>query len=212
MTLKEFLEFTRNDFLRDTSVPYKHSDAMLVRYANEGLARLAARAHILVDDDRELDLEADESLYELDADIKHVYGVRLPGITDPLQVSTENWTPNDGIKTQPSRYVMDRATQSIRFYPIPDGDYTAIMRVARLPKKLDLADKDAEIELKAEYELVLSDWVAFRAFGSPDADGYAPGESDKAKVRFYEGLSAIKRDEYRQRFGNTMRAHGARVK
>ena len=129
-----------------------------------------------------------------------------------LAPATENWTPDNTLSTMPTRYTLDRKTNSIRFYPVPDGAYTAILRVARLPAALTLDDLEAEPELDEAYQIGLMDWAEYRCFTHDDADGRNDMAAEKAQHRFDEMVSRAKHDLYRLRMGNQPRAHGNRVK
>lgn len=212
MTLSELLDYTRKYVLRDMRKPYKWEDVVVVQRLDEAQKKAAIKTHSFVVDDRELYIEPDEAVYALDDDIVHVYSARFDGSTTRLQASTEGWTPNDLTKSQPSRYTLDRRTQSIRFYPIPDDYYTLILHVSRLPATLTLDGLNDDVELKDQYQLCLADWVAYRCFNDDDADGLNADAAARAKGRFYEAIGDIKRDEYRLRTGQTPRAHGQRVK
>ncbi|OHD21343.1 MAG: hypothetical protein A2Y38_16540 [Spirochaetes bacterium GWB1_59_5] len=179
---------------------------------NEALKRVATRTHSFVAADREISIDAGEPFYDLDSDIVFVHSVSLDGYLGVLQPSTEAWTPDGFTENRPTRYTLDRETQTIRFYPIPDGAYTAKLRVAHLPAKLSLDDMDAEVEVDEKYELTPADWVAYKCFSDPDSDGFAPGEAKLAKERFQEAVGEQKRDVYRMKTGPSARVHGQRVK
>ena len=212
MNLSDYLTHIRKYVLRDTAKPPMWPDALIIRRLGEALSRLSTRTHLLVNADREIELEAGVDTYPLDEDVVFVSAGRLAGFTTPLATSTEHWTPNDGAVSRPVRFTLDRETQSVRFYPSPDTNYTTILRVARMPRELSENDMSVEVEVNRKYELVPADWVAYRCFSDPDADGFNPGEAEKAKARFDLAVLECKRDVYRLRTGNSMRVHGQRVK
>ena len=212
MTGNELLDYTRKYVLRDTRTPPLFPDELVVAYLDEAQQRIVQRTHAFVESLRELSLSENETLYPLDDDIAYVYAVRLDGYYDYLTTSTDSWTPQDGIKTRPTRYTVDTETQTIRFYPIPDGAYTAILRVARLPAKLTLDNLDDDLELKDRYQLALADWAAHRCFMNDDVDGRNDGAAERALARFNMAVNEMKRDEYKLRTGHLMRVHGDRVK
>ena len=211
MTLLDYLSHIRKFVLRDTRNPPMWPDEVVIPRLNEALQRMATRTHEFVTDAREIELTEGEAIYDLDPDIVFVNAVRLDGYLGRLAPSTEGWTSDDPSQSRPVRYTLDRNTKSIRFYPIPDTAYTAILNVARKPKELTEDDMGAEVE-GGSYLLSLADWVAYRCFSDPDADGFAPGSAALAKSRFDAATNENKRDIYRLKTGNAMRVHGQRVK
>lgn len=212
MTGQELLDYTSKDLLRDFRTPPLFSAALVVQYLSEGQQRLVERTHAYVEADRPLEITTGESLYPLDADIAFVYQVRLDGFYNNLVDVTESWTPTDTSLRRPDRFMTDTATQSIRFYPAPDTDYTAILRVAKLPAAITLDNLDDELELKERYQLIIADWAAYRCWGNDDVDGRNDGAAQNALAKFNMGVNEIKRNEYRLRTGHLQRAHGDRVK
>jgi hypothetical protein len=212
MTGQELLDYTRKHVLRDTKTPPLFPDDLVVGYLDEAQQRMVQRTHAFVEATREFSLSAGEAFYPLDDDIAYVYAVRLDGISGYLTTSTDSWTPQDTTSTQPYRYTLDTETQTIRFYPIPDGTYTAVLRVARLPVQLTLDNLEDELEIKARYQLALADWAAYRCFTNDDVDGRNDGAADRALARFNMAVNEFKRDEYKLRTGHLMRVHGNRVK
>lgn len=213
MTTDELISFTRYNKLRDRAVPPLWPDDVVVVYLNEAQQRLATMTDSFVEENRELEITAGQRVYPLDSDIVFVYAIQLAGYPgERLQPSTEGWTPDDNVASRPTRYTLDRAMQSIRFYQIPDQDYTANLRIARLPAPLSLDSLDATPELPEQNEHALMDWAAYRCFTHDDADGRNDTAAEKSLQRFNEHMNKIKRDNYRLRTGFQARAHGQRVK
>lgn len=213
MTLEEFLEHTGKQVLRDRAVPPLWSDEVKVRYANEGLAKLAERTHYLVDDSNyTIDLDAGESRYDLASEVKLVHSAKLTGYFGYLATCTESRIPNAEMATRPQAFSCDAATGSLHFFPTPETTYEAVLRVARLPEKLNLGNLDSEIELPEEWCLVLADWVGYRCFAEDDADGRNDQAADRCQARFYQGLKDIKAAVYRLKMSNASQARGRRVK
>ena len=213
MTADEILRFTRYNKLRDRAAPSLWSDETLLRYLNEGQNRFCAQTDYFIEADREATISSGDENVSLDADIQMVYSVRLEGYENTrLQPSTEGWTPDCTYTARPSRYTLERATNTMRLYPIPDTDYTALLRVAVQPTPLSLDDLDSECDLPDDMLLVVADWAAFKAFSEDDADGRNDGAAEKALARYNEGMNRFKRDNYRLRMGFGARAHDQRVK
>ena len=212
MTLSDYLSYIRKFVLRDTKTPPMWPDEVIVPRLNEALQRMATRTHGFVTDSREIELSEGEAIYDLDPDIIFVNAVRLDGFLGRLAPSTEGWTPDDPSQSRPVRYTLDRNTNSIRLYPVPDATYTALLNVARLPATLSMENTETEVEVSDTYLLAPADWVAYRCFSDPDADGFAPGSAAQAKARFDMATNENKRDNYRLKTGNAMRVHGQRVK
>ena len=212
MTLADLLDYTRKHVLRDTGKPPLFPDDLVIKFLNEGLRKIATRTHMLVTATEELDLSANEAFYDLDPGVVFVYGVRLDGYTGYLADCTESVVPNYELVSRPTAFTTDGETQSIRFFATPDQDYTAILRVAKLPSVLSEDDLEAEVEIKQQYELLPAEWAGYRCMSLPDADGFAPGVAEVAKRKFLEGVSDIKFDEFRLKTGHNQRVHGRRVK
>ena len=212
MKLSDLLQHTRDHSLRDKAVPPIFPDSLVVAYLSEGQQKLAVRTHSLIAATREISLEALEDTYTMDADIVFVYSVRLDGYAGRLSPSTEGWTPENDSAARPTRYTTDKETQTMRFFNIPDQAYTAVLRVAVLPATLSVDDLDADLQLKDQYQLAVADYAAYKCFSTPDADGFSPGEADRALGRFNIAVNELKRDEYRLRTGFNARVHGQRVK
>lgn len=212
MTGQELLDYTRKHLLRDFNTPPLFPNDLLVRYLDEGQQRLVERTHAYIESDRTLEISANETTYALDDDVAFVYQVRLDGFYNNLVDVTESWLPTDTAVMRPNRFSTDTATQTIRFYPTPDIDYTAILRVAKLPDAITLDNLDDELELKARYHLIIADWAAYRCWGNDDVDGRNDGAAVNALAKFNMGVNEVKRNEYRQRTGHLQRVHGDRVK
>lgn len=213
MLVKELLKFTRYNKLLDKASPPLWSDAVIVTYLDEGQTLFSRKTDYFIEDDIEISLSEGESVYDLDSKVAFVYAVRFDGYDYiRLAPATEGWTPDSTMSTMPTRYTLDRKTNSIRFYPVPDGPYTAILRVARLPAALALDDLEAEPELREEYQIGLMDWAVYRCLTHNDVDGGNDMAAEKALARFNEMVSRAKHDTYRLRMGNQPRVHGDRVK
>lgn len=212
MTLDDLLTFTRNTLLRDHVVPPKWSDEVIVLYINEAAEMVARRTNSYTVADAEIDLVEGEEVCDLDPEIVYVSSIRLDGYSGKLAPSTEGWTPTDTARNRPTRYTLDYEINSIRFYPTPDTDYTAICRVAKLPPELTLNDLSSDLPFKRQYHLPLADWAAYRCFTNDDADGRNDMAAEKAKQRFDVATNQIKRDNYRLNTGHGARVRGQRVK
>lgn len=211
MTLDDLLEAT-NDLLRDASSKALYSDDEKVRGLNEGQNLLATRLHEFVTASRQLNLEAGIDSYPLDEDIIMVYSVMLDGYYGRLTQSTECWTPEGLSLSRPSRYTTDRETQTIRFYQIPDQQYTAILRCARLPTPLSLDSSGVECEVRAHRQLALCDWAAYRCFSTDDADGRNDLAAKLALERFNRKVNEAKTENYQGAIGKSPRVRGDRIK
>jgi len=198
--------------LADVNEPYLWSDDALVLYANEGINNLCEELHLLVDTQEELALYAGEDTYELDAAIRFVYRVTLDGTPDPLGASVDCWTPSDSDPARPMRYTTDTESGAIRFWPQPDTNYTAVMRVARLPAPLMVNKVDAEIEIPIQYLPAVVDWVSYRCLIHQDIDGSNPKAAESALLRYERTLSRYRLRHSRFRLGSATRVGGNRIK
>lgn len=212
MNTGELLDHTRKHVLRDTVVPYLFSDDLVIAFLDEGLKKAAVRTHSFVTASREMSISKGEDTYPLDDDVAFAYSVRLEGYAGRLLPVSEMWTPENFTEQRPTRYTTDRETQSIRFYPAPDQDYTAVLRCATLPRTLSVDSLDYEIPLKPHYQLALADWVAYRCLSLNDVDGRNDDAADRARAKFFEQVNEVKRDGYQLKTGPAQRVHGRRVK
>jgi len=211
MTLDDLLSTTRK-LLRDVSQGKLYDNDEIVLYLNDAQHKLAVRTHSFVSADRPMNLVVGEDMYTLDDDIMQVYSCTLEGYYGRLRRATETWMPDAISRAKPEGFTSDKVTQSLRFYPIPDQEYTAILRVARLPKPMTLDAGCAECEVKPHWQLALCDWAAYRCFTVDDADGRNDNAAKLAKARFDEAINAIKVENYRATAGQSARARGNRVK
>ena len=211
MTLADLLQATRN-LLRDTHQAKLYSDDELVLYLNDAQNKLALRTHSFVIADSPLGLVDGVDLYPLSTDIISVYSCTLDGYYGRLRRSTEVWMPDGLTEAKPSGFSTDKETQAIRFYPIPDQEYTAILRVAKLPTALTLEDTRAECDVRPHWQIALCDWAAYRCFSIDDADGRNDNSAKLAKQRFDAAINEIKCENYQAKTGPSARARGNRIK
>ncbi len=211
MTLDDLLRATRN-LLRDGVQGRIHEDEDIVLYLNDAQSKLASRTHSFVSADKPLGLTDGIDLYALDMEVLSVYSCTIEGFYGRLRRRTEVWIPDGLMKSRPVEFDTDKETQSIRFNPTPDQDYTALLRIARLPTDLTLDDNDAECEVRPHWQLALCDWAAYRCFSTDDADGRNDNAAKMAKARFDAAINEIKRENYQARTGPSARAHGNRIK
>lgn len=211
MTLDDLLRVTRN-LLRDGVQGRIHEDEDIVLYLNDAQSKLASRTHSFVSADKPLGLTDGIDLYPLDTEVLSVYSCTIEGFYGRLRRRTEVWIPDGLMKSRPVEFDTDKETQSIRFNPTPDQDYTALLRIARLPADLTLDDNDAECEVRPHWQLALCDWAAYRCFSTDDADGRNDNAAKQAKARFDAAINEIKRENYQAKTGPSARARGNRIK
>lgn len=211
MTTDELLQLVRSQ-LRDHNVPYKWDDQTIVLYLNEAQEKVCRATLAFIQSNESLPLTAGVSTYDLPEYVQHVYRVHLDGSTGTLGASTDDWTPVDGQQGTPTRYTLDSDTHAIRFWPTPDADTTAVMRVAQFPTPLTIVDMEAQCELLGKYQLALVDWAAYRCFTHDDADGRSDGAAKLAKDRYEESVADHRQDLYRFRTGSALRVSGNRVR
>jgi len=211
MTLDDLLRVTRN-LLRDGVQGRIHEDEDIVLYLNDAQNKLASRTHSFVSADNPLGLTDGIDLYPLDTEVLSVYSCTIEGFYGRLRRRTEAWIPDGLMKSRPVEFDTDKETQSIRFNPTPDQDYTALLRIARLPAALTLDDNNAECEVRPHWQLALCDWAAYRCFSTDDADGRNDNAANMAKTRFDTAINEIKRENYQAKTGPSSRARGNRIK
>ena len=211
MTLDDLLRVTRT-ILRDGVQGRIHEDEDIVLYLNDAQNKLATRAHSFVIADKPLGLADGIDLYPLDTEVLSVYSCTIEGFYGRLRRRTEVWIPDGLMKSRPVEFDTDKETQSIRFNPTPDQDYTALLRIARLPTDLSLDDNNAECEVRPHWQLALCDWAAYRCFSTDDADGRNDNAAKQAKARFDTAINGIKCENYQAKTGPSARARGNRIK
>ena len=196
MTVLELVEYTRGEVLRDNVPPYLYDEDALVMYANEGLARMARRTHVFVDE-FSIVTEAGTRRYPVKEGTIHVQSVIEPSGRS-LTPFTRRTKPRlwEGC---PTAYSTDSAQRQITLHPTPDQAYEMLVTRAYTPPRLDLSD---EIPLAYDHAVLLADWIAHRALRNNDPDGSNTVAADQFERAWQMGLQEMKRDVIRYAAGD----------
>lgn len=154
--------------LQDNAAGKLWSDEWLDQAINEAEREACIRARLIEDKSSQLsslDITTTEKRYELSPLILDVVSIELesnPG----CEIS--GWTLTE---------------TELVFADYPKSDDVLLMTVIRLPAN-DMSRDSDEPEIRKHHHIRLVDWVEYRAYTVKDADGFAPGEADRALGRF----------------------------
>lgn len=205
MTGAELLEYVRSDLLRDSAQPYLWSDELIFKYLTEAQQIMAEETYCLSDNSTEsittITTEADTAEYDLSDLVLHVYSARVSTVSYNMRDWTSRVVPSHLLTTtgQPVAYSLDEALGVIRFYPVPEDEYTIYLRVARLPQTAISDDDDPEIPTRLHIDL--GDFAAYRCLLNNDVDGNNKGAAAEFLGAWHEKLSKAKHRYYRLRHG-----------
>ena len=171
----------------DKKKPYLWGDTSVANWFNEAEREACIRAKLILDSDT-FSVNAGELSLDLPALLHHIQYVELiaaDGKRDELSATSRrvldfeasNWR---NTTERPDRYIHDQS--SLTFSALPDADYEVYIEFFRLPAQDMGLDDEPEIPLVHQDGLV--DWVLFRAFSVPDADGFDPKRSAMAEEEF----------------------------
>ena len=203
MTVEDLLQHTRARYLRDEEAPFLWSAAELLLYLNEAENTFARRTHILMDDTSDftsLTTVARQSRYPLDSRIVYVSEV-YDSDGHLMRNVTRSKLPRSLHERKPKMYTLDAAMSSIRLGPIPDGEYTLEMVVARKPLA-PMTSSWSTPEIPEEYHLALCDYVAYKALRNNDTEASNTTAAENFRAAWEMSLAQAKRDAYHLRAGS----------
>lgn len=202
MTLEQLIARFRID-AEDMQAPYLWESEWLADWFTEAQNEAALRARLLLDDYTpavtQIAVTAGVDSYALHPKV--------------YEIARMDFTPASGRATEPwltSREKLDRehpgwrswpqgdpcrAIQTdtrIRLVPVPSQGGTLTLEAYRLPLKALVSDNDKP-EIHEAHHLHLVQWVLYRAFSKPDADGFDPGKAAAAYGNF-EGYFGLRPD------------------
>lgn len=223
-TTQELLKHLSTNILRDrpstitggVNVPL-WPDETLIRYLNSAERFFARRTWCIKDNSTpaitQLSLTAVlGASYTLHKSVLKVLSARLSTEQTDLVRLTHGemhprtdynpypWPSSSSIVTpgKPFYYSTDEATRKIEFLPAPDGNYTVLLRVARLPSAdLSLSALAATPEIPEEYHLDLCEWAAYLALKERDVDGNAKEMAAEHKGNFMAAVVMARQDVHR---------------
>lgn len=194
MTLEDLIAQFRID-ASDTQAAPLWSDEELVLWFKEAQEEAALRANLLYDDSTpevcEIDFAANPGslpLHEAVYEIEHAH-VALD--SDPSRVihltqkdrleltrNDRDWRIRTG---EPRFFVQDEGR--LRLVPTPTEAGTVHLEAYRLPIT-PVVDVDSPLEIAVPHRRFLVEWVLYRAFSKPDADGLDPKRAAEAEAKF----------------------------
>lgn len=206
MTGSELLSYIRTDILRDSKVPYLWSDALLYRRMSEAQQIHSRRTYSLVSNTPTITTEIGVPTYALAVGTLFVLSARISTKSSGMRDYTHKAIPSHLSTStgEPAIYTLDEATGLIRFYPVPEAVVTVNLRVSKLPDS-DVVSY-AELEILAQYQLDLAEYVAWRCLQDNDVDGQNEKASQRHKADWELRLSEAKRELYRMRLGSNPNA------
>lgn len=201
MTGAELLSYIRIDILRDATVPYLWSDALIYRRLSKAQELHARKTYSIVDDAQTITTVASASTYALPDGALHVLSARVSTQSHDMGSYTRKAIPNHLTDStgMPSIYALDEATGLIRLYPTPDAVYTINLRIARLPASDIVSYATPEIPLR--YHFDLASYVAWQCLQDNDVDGSGVKASSRHEADWEQAVAGAKRELYRLQLG-----------
>jgi len=192
-------------------------DSVLIRYLNKAETLFARRTFCLIDATTaavtQISVVANTTQYALHPSVLKVLSARLDGmITELIHVSHSEMHPGNTYRAypwpdlttfppgMPRLYSTQESTGLIEFGPVPDGSYTAHLRVARTPiTAMSLDALTATPEIPEMYHFDICDYAAYLALTEPEVDGYAPEHAATFLNRFNDNVRMARQDAIRLR-------------
>lgn len=226
MTLEELLETTAKEFLDDRSELLDGdnddlwSDALLVKFLNEGQRLLCRSAWVLVDTGNAkagiITLVEGKTTYPLHKSVLRVIHATVSGeeaaltryheaaFTDPPSQYLEDFDiDRASVSTPgaPTAIATDAGTRKLRVYPPPAAAQTGtqlLLKVARMPVCLLSLDTPTESpEVPEEYHLALCEYAAGRCLTLPNVSSAGKADGKLMLASFKQVVSDARRDRQR---------------
>lgn len=219
MNLRELVNHTRCNVLRDSAVPSLWSDNEIVRYLNQAEKEFAIRTHDIVDDTTvavtQFITVPGQQVYTLHKSVIMVNELGLVEYDEedppnevsysPLKDRTRQQLRRRYSKGRPTAYTAQVRTGSIRLDPIPDAAYTIEMVVARKPLR-SMSQELHVPEIDEQYHLNLCDFAAFRCLTNNKPEGSDMAEGSEFKALWDLAVRDAKRAITNERAGTNPRA------
>ena len=211
MTLGDMIDLFRIR-AQDTKKPYLWPDPELALAFSEAEGEAAVRS-LLIHDTDELSFTAGESgpaslpaaLFDIQyAELRAADGAAYE-IAGASRRELDRIQPGWRTRTErPTNYVHD--DNALFLSAITDQAYTLYIEFFRLPKAPLVDDGDAP-EISESHHANLVDWVLYRAFSKPDADGFDPKRAGESLNDFesYFGRRSTADQRRRQNAGRPQR-------
>ena len=194
MNLEQLIERFRID-ADDLTTPYLWEPEWLAMWFSEAQDEAAVRARLLLDDTTpavtQLAVTAGVTGYILHPKVYEIVRVGFKPDGDervcPIDLVTRERLDRDyrDWRTRPAgdlRWAMQTDTR-LRLGPSPSRGGMLHIEAYRLPLKPLVNDTDKP-EIHEAHHRHLVQWVLYRAFSKPDADGRDPGKAEKAYAEF----------------------------
>ena len=224
MNLEELLEHIgtylddRHDLV-DGDPDELWSDALIVRFLNQGQRIHARRAWSIIDESHTtagvIVLKTGVAVYPLHRSVLRVL-MATPSDQDwPLGRSSDAIlrlaqpkfdAPYDlngaSVETgRPLAFATDAATRTMRIFRTPTSTENGLkvnLKVARLPVEwLDIGNTDGEPEIPDEYHLDLADYACGRCLTQPTVDGQGKTDGRELLTNFNAAVMEARRDRQR---------------
>jgi hypothetical protein len=188
----------------DTVAPYLWSEAVILRYLDQGEKEFCRYTGVLIDGGIRFSTKSGKSSYQITGftgdKILRVLGVkagdtiltRMRG--SPLKAF---WDTNT---SEPKYFSTHYNMKDIVLYPVPDDVYSMTVLASVSPDGTILQNNGPYIP--EEYHEVLVYYAAYKCLITNDADGNNVGTAEQFKDLWYEELREIKRSFYRGRAGD----------
>lgn len=197
MLVTQLLSYIRDDVLRDFESPPLFSDAALLSALNGGVAIMARRTHVFMDQ-VQLETEPDVSHYALAKNTLFIYsitndrGIHLHHLNRKYKL----W---DRVGEPRAYYTDTTLRHNIEFTPTPDDIFTYTISFAYKPEPFTGAD---ELPLEHDHALLLADYVAFIMLRTNDPDASQMIAARDFEKSWIFGVHAMAREKIRYSAGD----------
>jgi len=188
MTLQEFLERLREDFLDDRIQPYYWSDDTLLRYAIDAEREACRRSNILITNLEDamcnISITAGTSSYSLHPKILYILAAYNTTDNYPLyqveRVALDSEIPNwRTLESDTPSWFFIETPDIITIVPTPTHDFVLNLTVSHLPLNDEKQVSDS-FEIPEQYQDDLLYWAAYLALSKEDIN-----TDRKAKAQYF---------------------------
>lgn len=186
--------------LDDSTEPYLHAHADLIRWTNEAQIEACRRARLLSDSSISVSILAGKTAYNLPEKTIQIRRAKLCDEELPLSFcgsrdmdeDVAGWESHEGT---PTVIITDLDSGMFVLYPQPISNDKLKLVIIKEPN--EITDEDCQFQIQNRFHYGLVDWVLFRAFGVIDRDLHDKGKSLESLALFEQefGQRSSAKDE-----------------
>lgn len=197
MLVTQLLGYIRDDVLRDFESPPLFSDAALLSALNSGVALMARRTHIFVDQ-VQLETEPDVAHYTIAKNILFIRSITNDRGIHLFQLTRKYKLPHrEGV---PVAFYTDTTFRSkIELVPTPTDIYFYDISFVYKPELLIGAD---DLPLEHDHAMLLADYVASKLLRTNDPDGTQMVAARNFEESWNQGIQEMAREHIRYSAGD----------